>query len=162
MTNDLRGGAAFLLAQIGAYAAGQFGARLAQHGLTPPQAGILRLLASRPGTSQQELAGTLGMLPSRVVAFVDELEADGLVQRVRDEIDRRRNALQLTAQGRATLQVIGRVGKAHEDALCAGLSERERAQLRTLLTKIADEQELTPGVHPGYRSVRPPTARARS
>jgi DNA-binding MarR family transcriptional regulator len=162
VANERAGGAAFLLAQIGAHAAGRFGERLAEHRLSPPQAGILRLVAARSGMSQQELADTLGMLPSRVVAFVDELEADGLVQRVRDTGDRRRNALQLTQHGRSTLQVIGRVAKAHEDAICAALSERERSQLRTLLSKIAEEQGLTPGVHPGYRSLGPSSSRARS
>lgn len=154
------GGAAFLLAQLGAHAASRFGERMAEHDLTPPMAGIIGLLSAAPGTSQQDLAGRLGMLPSRLVAFVDDLEQRGLVQRVRDEADRRRNSLQLTQAGRAALATIGKAAREHEAALCAALSEREREQLARLLGRIADEQGLTRGVHPGYRSVKTPRARS--
>jgi DNA-binding MarR family transcriptional regulator len=157
-TKSMPGGAAFLLAQLGAHAASRFGERIAAHDLTPPMAGILGLLSASPGTSQQELANRLGMLPSRLVAFVDDLEERGLVQRVRDDVDRRRNSLQLTDDGRAALATIAKIGREHEGSMTAALSDREREQLVKLLGRIADEQGLTRGVHPGYRSVRPPRA----
>lgn len=150
---------AFLLAQIGAHAAAQFADRIGEHGLTPPQAGILGLLRGRPGISQQELAEVLGMLPSRVVAFVDELESAGLVERMRDDTDRRRYALQLTSGGRTALRTIGGVSRAHDAAVTVALTAAEHDTLAGLLERIATEQGLTPGVHPGYRSLRPPVAR---
>lgn len=152
-------GAAFLLAQLGAHAAAKFAERIGRHDLTPPQAGILRMLRGNPRISQQQLAERLGILPSRVVAFVDDLERLGLVQRARDDTDRRRNALQLTNAGRAALEAIGRVARAHEADLCAGLTDTEREKLIALLGRIAEQQGLTPGVHPGYRTVNPPAAR---
>ena len=78
--------------------------------LTPPECGVLGILSGRPGMSQQQLSETLGMIPSRVVPLVDGLEDAGLVQRARDDTDRRRNALQLTDAGRRALTAIGRVG----------------------------------------------------
>jgi DNA-binding MarR family transcriptional regulator len=149
-------GPAFLLAQVGAHAAAGFAERVGAHDLTPPMAGILGLLSAAPGTSQQELARRLGLLPSRLVAFIDELEDRGLVQRVRDDADRRRNSLQLTDAGRSALGTISRVAREHEAALTAALGDREREQLARLLARIAEEQGLTPGVHPGYRNVRAP------
>jgi DNA-binding MarR family transcriptional regulator len=151
--------AAFLLTQIGTHAAKRYGERIGEHGLTPPQTGILGLLRSRPGISQQQLAELLGMLPSRVVGFVDELESAGLVERVRDGADRRRNSLDLTATGKAILRTIGTVARAHDADICAALSEKEHATLKALLTRIAAQQGLTPGVHPGYGTLRPPAAR---
>jgi DNA-binding MarR family transcriptional regulator len=151
--------AAFLLTQLGAHAAARYAERIAEHGLTPPQTGILGLLRGRPGISQQQLAEILGMLPSRVVAFVDELESAGYVERVRDGVDRRRNALELTTDGKAVLRTIGTVAKAHDTEICAALSSAEHKTLTALLTRIADQQGLTRGVHPGYRSLRPPAAR---
>jgi DNA-binding MarR family transcriptional regulator len=156
---DGPGGAAFLLAQLGAHAATKFAQRIGAHDLTPPQAGILGLLRANEGLSQQALAERLGLLPSRVVAFVDELERLGLVRRVRDADDRRRNALQLTDAGRAAVTTIGRVAREHEADLTAALSTAERAQLVALLGRVAEQQGLTPGVHPGYRTMRPPAAR---
>jgi len=41
----------------------------------------------------------------------------------------------------------------HEDALCAVLTATERDQLSSLLRRIAGEQGLTAGVHPGYRQL---------
>ncbi len=152
-------GAAFLLAQVGAHAAMRFGERVHEVGLSRPQSGILGLLTANPGISQQELAGLLGMLPSRVVALVDEMEELGLIRRQRDEADRRRNTLVLTAAGNAALQQVGAVARAHEDDLCSALSASERRQLTGLLERIAEQQGLAPGVHPGYRSLRPATTR---
>lgn len=150
--SDPAHGAAFLLTQLGTHAASRFAERVAAHGLTPPQCGVLGLLRSRPGLSQQELADILGVLPSRVVALVDELEVAGYVRRVRDESDRRRNALQLTTAGQKALQTIGRAGRAHEQEIVAALDAAEHATLVDLLGRIAAQQGLTPGVHPGYRT----------
>ncbi|HEY2299352.1 MAG TPA: MarR family winged helix-turn-helix transcriptional regulator [Jatrophihabitans sp.] len=151
--------AAFLLTQVGTRAAQRFAERIGEHGLTPPQAGILGLLRSNPGISQQRLAEVLGMLPSRVVAFIDDLEAAGLVERTRDGADRRRNSLDLTAAGAAALRTIATAASAHDDETCRALDTSERAVLTELLTRIAADQGLTPGVHPGYRTLRPPAAR---
>src|ERR1700726_811035 len=83
------GGVAFLLAQLGAHAAAAFAERIRPLALTPPQAGVLRLLAQFPGQSQRELADALQMHAPRLVALIDELEGRGLVARERDPHDRR-------------------------------------------------------------------------
>ena len=93
------------------------------------------------------------MFPSRLVGVLDELEGRGLVERRDSPTDRRSYALYLTEAGREALEQIGRVGREHQDALCAALDESERAQLAGFLTRIAAEQGLTPGVHPGFRKL---------
>jgi DNA-binding MarR family transcriptional regulator len=142
--------AAFLLAQVGAHAASRFAERLREIELTPAHAGILRILAATPAITQQALASALGALPSRLVALVDELEAKGLVERQPDQEDRRRYALRLTEKAKSTLPAIGRIARAHQQALLAALSEEEQRQLSALLRRVADEQGLREGVHPGY------------
>src|SRR5215831_12368363 len=147
----LRGSTAFLLAQIGAHAATQFGERLKSLRLTRPHAGILRLIGLIPGLSQQELARRLAILPSQLVALLDELEERGFIERRQDATDRRTYALHLTTSGRNALEQIGRIAREHDDAVCAALDLHERQQLNALLGRIAEQQGLTPGVHPGYR-----------
>src|SRR5271165_1249475 len=147
------GGAAFLLSQLGAHAASQFAARLAQLELIPAHAGVFRILAATPAMTQQALATALGTLPSRLVAIVDELESKGLIERRTHESDRRSYALHLTEKGKATLQAIGKVAREHQQALLAALSEEEQATLGGLLQRVADQQGLTRGVHPGFRNV---------
>jgi DNA-binding MarR family transcriptional regulator len=142
--------AALLLAQVGAHAAKQFAERLAPLGLTPPHAGILRRLANSSGISQRELATQLGMHASRLVGVVDEMESLGLVVREGNTDDRRTYSLQLTAKGRETLQEVAKVSRQHNDALCAALTTEETKTLVDLLQRIADQQGLTRGVHPGF------------
>jgi len=147
-------GAAFLLAQVGAHAAGRFAERLAPLNLAPADAGILHILRSSPGVSQQELAGRLGSHPSRVVALIDGLEQRSLVERRQNADDRRQYSLFLSPQGTATLEDLGRVAREHQEDLLQSLDKEERQQLTVLLEKLAEAQGLTPGVHPGYRMQR--------
>ncbi|MDB5716540.1 MAG: Transcriptional regulator, MarR family [Sphingomonadales bacterium] len=145
------GGAAFLLAQLGAHAATAFAQRLQPTDLTPPQAGVLRQLAQAPGISQRALADALGLHAPRLVALIDDLHDRGLVARERDQTDRRNYALSLTADGRRALGEVATVARAHERAITAALDDDERAQLVALLQRLADEQGLAPGIHPGFR-----------
>jgi DNA-binding MarR family transcriptional regulator len=145
---------AFLLAQLGAHAAARFAERLATLSLTPPDAGILRVLRARPGLSQQELAGLLKIHPSRLVAILDSLEQRHFVVRRPNADDRRLYSLHLTDEGTDVLGQIGEVARGHQEALLAALNGAERDQLAALLTRIAAQQGLTPGVHPGYQQMR--------
>jgi DNA-binding MarR family transcriptional regulator len=142
---------AFLLAQLGANAASQFAERLRVLNLAPSDAGILRLLSVAAGLSQQDLAGRLNIHPSRLVAILDELEKRGFVERRPNPDDRRLYSLHLTTGGEEVLTRIGKVAREHQDALLAALTSNERETLGTLLLKVADQQGLTRGVHPGYR-----------
>jgi DNA-binding MarR family transcriptional regulator len=144
---------AFLLAQVGARAAAMFATRLQELDLVPAHAGTLRAIAGNAGISQQALAALLGMVPSRLVALLDELGQRGLVERRDHPEDRRVYAIHLTEKGNRAMADLGRVARAHDDAVCAPLSEKERELLRSLLSRIADDQKLTPGVHPGFASV---------
>jgi DNA-binding MarR family transcriptional regulator len=145
------GGIAYLLTQLGTHAADQFALAVAELGLTPPLAGIMRLLRGTPGLSQQQLAERLGVAPSRTVTYIDDLESRGWIQRTRDTQDRRINLLTLTAHGQKAFTSLAAISGAHETTITAGLTAAERETLHALLTKLADHQNLTPGVHPGYR-----------
>jgi DNA-binding MarR family transcriptional regulator len=151
---------AFLLAQVGAHAAAKFAERLGPLGLTPAHTGALRVIAASAGCSQQEVAERLGMFPSRFVALVDELQDRRLVQRLENPRDRRVYLLQLTEQGKQVLQSVGRVAREHQEALLAALNTEERGLLASLLSRVADQQGLRPGVHPGFARLRPETGRA--
>lgn len=147
------GFAAFLLAQVGAHAAKVFGEGLAPLKLAPAQAGILRMLAQSSGLCQRELSTRLAIHPSRLVAIIDEMEELGLVKRAANSDDRRQHALELTERGREVLGQIGAVARRHNETLLRSLSAEERLQLVSLLEKIAGDQGLIPGVHPGYATL---------
>jgi DNA-binding MarR family transcriptional regulator len=152
-SDDHRDGVAFLLAQLGHHAATLFAERVATIGLSPPHAGILRAIAAEPGRSQQALSTQLGMLPSRVVVYVDELEERGYVERRRNPDDRRLHALYLTAAGKRLLRKVSELARQHELRLTAALDPEQYSALRELLAAVAQQQRLTPHVHPGYRTL---------
>lgn len=157
-----RSQAAFLLAQLGAHAASQFAERMKVLDLAPADAGILRLLRWAAGLSQQELAARLMIHPSRLVAILDHLEKRRFVERRANPGDRRLYSLYLTEEGERTLQQIGQIACEHDNALLAALTEEEKRALATLLQRVADQQGLARGIHPGYQRLgRPRNAEAK-
>ena len=143
--------ASFLIAQVGAHASSRFAERLRKVKLAPQHAGILRILSMEAGITQQALARTMRIVASRLVVLVDEMERRGLIERRQNPEDRRSYALYVTENGRSMLEAVGRIAREHSKTLLAAISEDERRQLASLLQRIADEQGLTRGVHPGYR-----------
>jgi len=147
-------GVGFLLSQLGAHSAFTYAQRIQSTGLTPPQVGVLRAVGESPGRSQQAIADEFGVPASRMVGFIDELESRGLVQRRRDERDRRVHLLYLSDAGEQMLDELSTVGRQDERDLLATLTAAERQELSDLLHRIADGQGLTRGVHPGYGRMR--------
>ncbi len=93
----------------------------------------------------------VGTFPSRLVGLLDEMEGRGLVERRDRPGDRRSYSLHLTDAGREAMEQIVRAARQHEDDLCAALDESEREQLVGYLRRIAEQQGLAPGFHPGWK-----------
>jgi DNA-binding MarR family transcriptional regulator len=142
-------GAAFLLSQLGYHSSRLWQGRLAPLGLDPRHVMLLRHVADHEGRSQQALGEALRIPPSRMVAIVDGLEQRGLLRRRPNPDDRRVRTLHLTREGRRVLGTVMEVSLEHERQLCTGLEPGEREQLIALLNRLAAEQGLVEGVHPG-------------
>lgn len=143
----------FLLSQLGAHAAGLFADRVEDLGITPAEAGVIRIIARTPELTQRQLADHLGAAQSRVVALVDGLERKGLAIRTRSATDRRVHHLDLTEPGRALLPRLRAAAEAQEAAVTDGLSPDQVEQLSTLLGDLSTLRGLSPEVHSGYRSL---------
>jgi DNA-binding MarR family transcriptional regulator len=148
-------GVAFLLSQLGFHSTRLWKDRLAPIGLDPRHAVLLRHVAAAQGQSQQALGRAMQLPPSRMVALVDELERAGLLERRPSPADRRAHALHLTGDGRRLLDRLMQVSADHEAQLCAGLTQAERHRLLDLLSRLAAEQGLPTGVHPGVAATNP-------
>jgi DNA-binding MarR family transcriptional regulator len=154
-------GPSFLVSQVGGHAALEFGACLAPLGLKPHHVGILRIVGRNSGLSQQVLSETLGVFASRLVLLIDDLEQRQLIERRERPSDRRSYGLRITARGRKTLAAIGALTVGLEDRLFAALTQKERSLVSALLSRVADEQGLTPGAHSSYRQLTPSTGTKR-
>jgi DNA-binding MarR family transcriptional regulator len=73
-------------------------------GITGGQASLLWSIRSKPGVGVRELAEGEGVSTPAMTAYVDRLEAAGLVARRRSESDRRRVELTLTEAGMRVLR----------------------------------------------------------
>ena len=114
---------------------------LRESGVSARELGILLLLADGEPESQQQAAQRLGVDRTSMVAFLDGLEAKGLLARRPDVADRRRNVVELTDAGRATLEVATRASDAAERELLADLDDADAARLRELLGQLAERHQ---------------------
>ena len=139
------------MSQIGTHVALSFARKIKGFGVSPPHVGILRWINANAGKNQRQLALHLGVLPSRLVMLLDELEAKGIVTRQRSSEDRRSQQLQLTKKGARLLEKVELIATAHDAELGAALTEAERQTLIELCTKLAAYRGLPSHGHPGYR-----------
>ncbi|MGD2134289.1 MAG: MarR family transcriptional regulator, partial [Maricaulaceae bacterium] len=113
-----------------------FIAALETLGLTQRQVATLWLIDANEPVSQSELAAALLMDRASMLAIIDKLDARGLIQRTRSEIDRRRLDLQLTERGEALLEKARALSIEHEKKFTSLFSEGELLVLRERLETI--------------------------
>ena len=126
-----------LLGKLGRAAYNGFTDALRPIGLTPHHLGTLYVL--RGGSmSQQALIEAVGVDPSKLVGVLNDLEADGLVRRRRDPVDRRRHIVEISAEGESKMRAAEQAVRALDERLLAGLDADDRARLFDLLRQIAE------------------------
>jgi DNA-binding MarR family transcriptional regulator len=110
-------------------------------GVTGPQRLVLRVVGLFPGLSAGDLATILHVHPSTLTGVLQRLVAQRLLARVEDRHDRRRAVLRLTARGTRVNRVTrGTVEAAIGEGL-RGVSARERAIVRAVLSRLTDHLE---------------------
>jgi len=106
-------------------------------GTTLPRFDLMAQLERyRDGLKMNELSRLLMVTGGNVTAIVDQLEKEGLVERVDEPADRRAFRIQLTRAGE---KGFAEMARSHEEwvvELLAGLSSRERDELLKLLAKL--------------------------
>jgi MarR family transcriptional regulator for hemolysin len=98
---------------------------------------LAHLLDGEP-PSQRELAARMLIDPATLVRHLDRLESDGLVERERDEHDRRVVRVVITASGRTMHRTLQRVAEQLDGELAALLSPDEYERMRKALHRITE------------------------
>jgi len=109
---------------------------LESHGLTGPQAMLLKTLQRRAITVG-ELAARVSLSQGTVTDILNRLEQRGLVQRVRDEADRCRVRVRATPAGLVSLTSSPPLLQERFAQRFAQLDEWEQTMLLTSLQRIA-------------------------
>jgi DNA-binding MarR family transcriptional regulator len=122
----------YLLQKAAKYSLAALERELADLELSARQFLLLALVADGLNTSQQELAGRLGLDPTVLVKAIDQLEARDLLTRARYADDRRQHRLALTPAGDALLAEATRRQQRAEKEFTRAIGAK-RAELQALL-----------------------------
>jgi DNA-binding MarR family transcriptional regulator len=139
LPDELVSSALFLLKRLGMAAKEQSFDAYEEAGLHPYHYAILAVLDEGSRETQGAIAEALDYDKGQLVGFLDELEGDGLIERKRDTVDRRRQAVTITPAGRKTLDQLRKLSAQLEDDFLTPLSAAEREQLHELLLKVATQ-----------------------
>lgn len=111
-------------------------ARLLDRNLTATQYIVLARLWEEDGISLSELGERLYFDNPTLTGIVDRMERDGLLQRQRDEDDRRVVKVHLTAKGRTLYHDIGYLAEETDAESWEGFTESQKKELLNYLERI--------------------------
>lgn len=104
---------------------------------TLPRFDLMAQLARFPdGLSMGELSQRLMVTGGNITGITDNLERDGLVERITPPGDRRAKVVRLTPSGQAFFEQMAQVHARWIKDLMDGLTEQEQHQLYALLGKL--------------------------
>lgn len=112
--------------------------RLVSTETTSVQYAILAVLSRLGRASQRVLCDEVDLDRSTIADLVARMERRGLLTRVRDPEDRRRNTVTLTARGRDEYERLRPLVEASDAELTAPLSAGELTALRAALRGLLD------------------------
>ncbi|NZA39421.1 MarR family transcriptional regulator [Eubacterium callanderi] len=105
------------------------------------QGKVLVMLAENDGVSQKLLTEQSGIRPASLSELIIKLERNGLVERQRNEEDKRNRNVYLTEEGRALAETIKSRKDESADFLFDVLSEEEKETLTVLFDKLITSLE---------------------
>jgi len=109
---------------------------LAQEGMRRQHFTVLTSLSEQGEASQAALGRRLWIDRSDLHAIVGELEREGLIARVRDPADRRRNVVTITSAGKSTLKRLDTLIDRAQREFVGPLTASERRELIQLLERL--------------------------
>jgi DNA-binding MarR family transcriptional regulator len=137
MPRELVTSPAFLLRRVGMLVKEQMSHGFEEAGAEPYDYAVLSMLAQGACATQATIADTLRYDRSYLVGLLDDLERRGLIERKRDQNDRRRHVVSLTKAGGKELDRLRDLHDSIEFELLGPLTGKERETLRVLLAKVA-------------------------
>ena len=104
--------------------------------ITRSQWAMIAVVARRPGSTQRTIAEALEMSEASAGRLVDRLCADGLLQRVERDDDRRARAVYVTQAAEPLLAKLAEVARTSEEHIFRGFSETELDQFNGFIDRV--------------------------
>lgn len=137
-TSELAGSLGFLLRLASGVALAELGDRLEALGMRTSLYSVLLIIGENPGLKQQDVGAALSIQQPNLVALVNQLAADGLVDRQVVPDDRRSYALRLTPEGDRRLTLANEAHRAFEARLTDAIGPTHLPAVRESLMRILD------------------------
>jgi DNA-binding MarR family transcriptional regulator len=151
----------FLLVRVGFAVKSRAVEEFEQTGFSPYHHSVLALLDEGARDTQAAIADALQLDRGTLVGLLDSLQEHGLIERHRDQNDRRRHIVTLTPAGRSQLARFRTIISSLEREFLGPLDDKERAGLLEVLLQIARHHDphFAQGSAPGLPADAPPSAR---
>ncbi len=137
----VEGRSGYLLRQAWRALEGAMEIALRPHGLTPPQYGVLTVLAREPGASGADLARAVHTTPQAMNGVLATLEREALIERHPHPTHGRILQATLTSEGQRRLKAANPSIRALERETERSLSADEIATVKTWLVATAQRLE---------------------
>jgi MarR family transcriptional regulator, transcriptional regulator for hemolysin len=117
-----------------------FDAAMAEHNLSDAKAiPLMVLLRNGDRIPQGVLAERVGIEGPTIVRIIDELEKEGLIQRVADDADRRVKLVQLTEEGHAVATKVEKVAARLRESILGDIEPEAVDIAMDVLRKLAEK-----------------------
>lgn len=111
-------------------------AELQQHGVTPVQYALLRLLWEKDGQHGAELGERLRLDSATITGLLDRLTHSELVERRPDPRDRRMNRIYITEKGRTLEKKLKKEMEDINRMILADFTQEEADMLKDMLSRL--------------------------
>lgn len=109
-----------------------------EKGLYFGQPPILKYLSENKNATQKEIADFLHISPPSVATSLKRMEESGLVVRVENKKDARRNSVKLTKKGKELVEYADNLFLRMDDVTYKGFTEEEMDMLISFLERMND------------------------
>ncbi len=113
-----------------------YGAALAEWGITPSQSRALRIVCDMGSARLSVIAERLHIAPRSATEVIDALEGRGLVSRTEDPADRRAICVAATEDGLVLRGVMDQTRRTATEKFLARLTEADRSELDRILEQL--------------------------
>jgi DNA-binding MarR family transcriptional regulator len=134
VTNRLADSTGYVLRRASSHANAEFSALLAPLGLRVAEAGLLTLIAERPGITQSEAGRLLDIQRANMTPLCARLEDRGLLARI--PVDGRSHGMILGQEGKKLMERLDEAIARHEALLTARVPEQLRPHVLPVLRAL--------------------------
>ncbi len=119
----------------------KFSPALKEHGLSPQQWRVIRVLVEAPEMDASEIADRCALLTPSVSRILQNLHKRGLVDRKTDAGDQRRSMISITPSGRALFETLSPINEARYAYITEKFGYGKLELLYELLDELVEKIE---------------------